>query len=114
MKAVYVCSVHVTTGTSALYVTIVQWEPLQMDLFISFSSGRDITFIACCSKQEAHSQLMRPLLSCSQSNSFPPCQYPKFCCSVFKQFVVLKQVQGSLHLHLSSSLCKITFYMDNI
>ena len=93
MKAVYVCSVHVTTDTSALYDTIIQWETLQMKALISlflFLLGETSLFIACCSKQKAHSQLMTTLLSCSQSNSFPPCQYPKFCCSVFKQFVVIK------------------------
>ena len=36
MKAVYVCSVHVTTDhvttdTSALYETIIQWETLQVE-----------------------------------------------------------------------------------
>ena len=51
MKAVYACSVHVTTDhvttdTSALHVTIVQWETLQTEALISLllSSGRDITF----------------------------------------------------------------------
>ena len=72
----HVTTDHVTTDTSALYVTIVQWETLQVKALISlflFLLGETSLFIACCSNQEAHSQLMTTVLSCSQSNPFPPC-----------------------------------------